>query len=304
MSSHILQRYVLPSSYLSLCITAAMLTPACALDTFRSIDNRLPNPDRPYAMTGNTVAFPSFPPFELYDLQFQPTNSSQLDIPTLNKDGNLEFDSSFDISYMAEISFGEGPAHPVSGYGAARAKGTAPAGTNPQVFDSELLALNLFGLSTNSGVMFRESPTLRSTGVTTREDLCPMCLSPVTYWKISSFFGVFAEVSMNGGNTWTPGGGAIHIEQVTTAAMDADFNHDGVVDGGDYPTWRKNNAGAYTSFDYDLWRANFGQSAASGLSASGAIPEPATCWLLTLAFCAVLQQRAGFITIAQIYWRG
>ena len=82
--------------------------------------------------------------------------------------------------------------------------------------------------------MFRESPTLRSTGVTTRENLCPMCLSPVTYWRISSFFDVFAEVSMNGGSTWTPGGSAIHIEQVTSPAMDADFNHDGVVDAADY----------------------------------------------------------------------
>ena len=263
MFPHVLQRRVRPSSFLSLCITAAIFTPALALDSFRSIDNRLPNPDRPYDMTGNTVAFPSSPPFELYDLQFQPTNPSQLDIPTLNKDGKLEFDSSFDISYNAVISFGEGPAHPVSGYGTAHAMGTAPAGTNPQVFDSELLTLNLFGLSTDSGVMLRESPTLRSTGVTTRENLCPMCLSPVTYWRISSFFDVFAEVSMNGGSTWTPGGSAIHIEQVTSPAMDSDFNHDGVVDAADYATWRKNNAGIYTSSDYNLSRHNFGQSAAA-----------------------------------------
>jgi hypothetical protein len=134
--------------------------------------------------------------------------------------------------------------------------------------------------------------------------LCPMCLSPVTYWKISSFFDVFAEVSMNGGNTWTPGSSTLHIEQVTTAAMDADFNHDGVVDGGDYATWRKNNAGAYTLSDYDLWRANFGQSAALSLSALGAIPEPATRWLFALAFCAIFQRRARFITLAQIYRRG
>src|SRR6476620_694662 len=106
MSSHILQQYVLLSSYLSLCITVAIFTPVFALDSFRSIDNRLPNPDRPYGMTGNTVAFTSSPPFELYDLRFQPTEPSQLDIPTVNKNGQLEFDSSFDIRYSAEISFG------------------------------------------------------------------------------------------------------------------------------------------------------------------------------------------------------
>jgi len=299
MFPRIVQRCVRLSSFLSLCVAAAIFTPVFALDSFRSIDNRLPNPDRPYGMTGNPVAFLSSPPFELYDLRFQPTDPSQLDIPTVNKDSQLEFDSSFDIRYSAEISFGEGPAHPVSGYGTAHAIGTAPAGTNPQAFDSEFLALNLFGLSTSSGVMFRESPSLQSKGVTTREDLCPMCLSPVTYWRISSFFDVFAEVSMNGGSTWTPSSGAIHIEQVTSPAMDSDFNHDGVVDAADYATWRKNYAGMYTSSDYDLWRANFGQTAASGLNASGAIPEPATFWLLVLAFCAILQHRAGCIPISQ-----
>src|SRR5262245_55125447 len=114
MFPHVLQQCLRPYSFLAPCIVAAIYTPALALDSFRSIDNRLPNPDRPYAMTGNTVAFPSSPPFELSELQFQPANPSQLDIPTLNKDGKLEFDSSFYISYTAVISFGDGPAHPVS----------------------------------------------------------------------------------------------------------------------------------------------------------------------------------------------
>jgi hypothetical protein len=291
MSPHILSRCLRSSRFLSLSLVAAIFTPALALDSFRSIDNRLPNPDRPYAMTGNTVAFPSSPPFELSELQFQPANPSQLDIPTLNKDGELEFDASFDISYTAVISFGDGPAHPVSGNGTAHAIGTAPAEANPQVFDSELLTLNLFGTSTDSGLLLRESPTLRSMGVTTRENLCPMCLSPVTYWRISSFFDVFAEVSMNGGSTWTPGDSAIHIEQVTSPAMDSDFNHDGVVDAADYATWRKNNGVIYTSSDYDLWRANFGQAVSSGAGANvnAAVPEPATLVMLisvTLAICA------------------
>ena len=274
MFPHVLQQCLRPSCFLALCIVAAIYTPALALDSFRSIDNRLPNPDRPYAMTGNTVAFPSSPPFELSELQFQPANSSQLDIPTLNKDGQLEFDSSFDISFTAVISFGDGPAHPVSGNGTAHAIGMAPAETNPQVFDSELLTLNLFGSSTDSGLMLRESPTLPSKGVTTRENLCPMCLSPVTNWRISSFFDVFAEVSMNGGSTWTPGDSAIHIEQVTSPAMDSDFNHDGVVDAADYATWRTNNAGMYTSSDYNLWRATSAKASAAAWARARVPPFP------------------------------
>jgi hypothetical protein len=298
MFPHVLHGCVRPSNFLSLCIVAAIFTRALALDSFRSIDNRLPNPDRPYNMTGSTVHFPSTPHFALYDLVFQPSTPSQLDFPTLNKDGNWEFDSTFDFNYKAVISVSTEPAHTVSGWGTAQAVGVAPGGSFTQVYDTELLSFNLYGLSPIPEIMLRESPTLRSTGVTARENLCPMCLSPVTYWRISSFFDVFAEVSTNGGSTWTPGASAIHIEQVTSPAMDADYNHDGVVDSTDYIAWRKNNGGMYTASDFDLWRANFGQSAASGLSTSGAIPEPATCWLLALAICAILQRRAGFISIA------
>jgi hypothetical protein len=67
-----------------------------------------------------------------------------------------------------------------------------------------------------------------------------------------------------------------------------DFNSDGVVDAGDYVTWKK-NAGTSNALandnglgtpigaaHYDLWRANFGNppGAGSGSSLSAAVPEP------------------------------
>jgi hypothetical protein len=58
-----------------------------------------------------------------------------------------------------------------------------------------------------------------------------------------------------------------------------DFNRDGSVDAADYVVWRKNDA---TPTGYDVWHANFGRTAALGVSAApasdknAAIPEPST----------------------------
>jgi len=236
-------------------------------------------------MTSSTVVFPSSPTFAIYDLQFQVTNPSQLDVPML-KDGNLEYDSFFDITYKAMVSTSLESAHPVTGAGTARAMGIAPAGANPQVFDSELIALNLDGLSPNSAFRFRESPTSRSSGVTTREDLCPLCAAPVTYWRISSFFDIFAEVSFNGGDTWTPGDKAIHVEQLPDPVTEADYNGNGTVDAPDYVTWRRSNGSIYANADFDLWRAHFGQTVvdnSTGNAAPGGVAEPSTYWLFAMA---------------------
>ena len=268
-------------------------TPAVALDSFRSFDYRLPNPDRPYDMTSGTVHFPSPASFGIYDLQIQATNPSQLDVPKPNMDGNWEFDSFFDITYQAWVSRGLEPVHQVTGYGTARAVGIAPGGTNPQVFDTELVALDLVGLWHYPDFMFRESPTLESSGVTIREDLCPLCLAPVTYWRISSFFDVFAEVSFDGGEMWMPGDKAIHIEQPAEPLKVADFNGDGIVDAADYVVWRKGSGTLYTTSDYGLWTTQFGQTTA-GSGAQSTVPEPATCGLFILpAFVVLICFRRG-----------
>ena len=61
---------------------------------FLSYRQQLPNPDRPYEMTGDPVNFG--PVFTLYDLQFSPRNSTQLDIPSVTSAQNWEFDSSLE----------------------------------------------------------------------------------------------------------------------------------------------------------------------------------------------------------------
>lgn len=64
------------------------------------------------------------------------------------------------------------------------------------------------------------------------------------------------------------------------AGMPGDFNGNGTVDAADYVVWRKGPATMYTQTDYDVWRAQFGQTAHSGASASIAVPEATTAQLM------------------------
>jgi hypothetical protein len=256
---------------------------SAATPTFRSIDNRLPNPDRPYDMTSGTVIFPAGPTFGLYDLQFLPRHPSQLDIPKPNTAGNWEFDSVFDAVYQAMVSTGLEPVHRVSGYGTAHVVGAAGKDMFHQEFDTELVSLDLVGLSHYPQFKFRESPTLRSSGITTRVDLCPPCASAFTHWEISSFFDVFAEVSFDGGASWTPGDKSFHIEQPANPMKLGDFNVDGSVDAADFVTWRHQYGTTYTMADYDLWRRQFGQTSATGSAAPGSVPEPSINCLLGIS---------------------
>src|SRR5439155_16134345 len=80
-----------------------------------------------------------------------------------------------------------------------------------QVYDTEMLSMNLSGGSLPNGVMIRESPTRASLGETR--------IMPVTGgYMISSFFDVFTEISLDGGNTWSPSDTSGHMELQTDPA--------------------------------------------------------------------------------------
>jgi hypothetical protein len=86
--------------------------------------------------------------------------------------------------------------------------------------------------------------------------------------------------------------------RVPPAGVPGDYNQNGTVDAADYALWRNvlgtaaslpnrdpGQAGNINQSDYDFWRRNFGKTggAASGvLSASAAVPEPASAILLTV----------------------
>jgi len=74
-------------------------------------------------------------------------------------------------------------------------------------YATELLALDLTGGTLPVGVMLRESPTLASTGGVTIVDLG-------SQYAIDSFFDVFTELSLDGGQSWTPSSDKLRITTV------------------------------------------------------------------------------------------
>jgi hypothetical protein len=101
------------------------------------------------------------------------------------------------------MSFFGGPTLPSFTPGDLAAAGITGLLDAPPVhtYATEMLTLNLAGLP--FGAMIRESPTLASTGGETVID---------TPFHIDSFFDVFTELSLDGGASWTPATGPVHIQ--------------------------------------------------------------------------------------------
>lgn len=90
---------------------------------------------------------------------------------------------------------------------------------------------------------------------------------------------------------------------IASAALTGDYDHNGVVDAGDYTVWRDelgdtggglaadgNGDNVVNAADYSLWVSNFGHTAAgsgSGSLATASVPEPSTAALMLLP-CALL----------------
>ena len=76
------------------------------------------------------------------------------------------------------------------------------------------------------------------------------------------------------------------------SAVAGDYNENGV-DAADYTVWRDTLGGAtYTQSHYDQWKQNFGATTplvAAGTN--GAVPEPSSCLLATVAVAFVVCRR-------------
>ena len=78
------------------------------------------------------------------------------------------------------------------------------------VYDTEMLALNIQGGDLPLGVMLRESPTLRSLGGTA---IAQAAIGDPDFdlLRIGSFFDIFTEISLDGGQNWSPAQAAAHV---------------------------------------------------------------------------------------------
>ena len=76
--------------------------------------------------------------------------------------------------------------------------------------EHEILTLDIFGGDLPPDVMFRESPTLASIGLTEAK-LVGTDSSGDPIYRVDSFFDVFLEVSLDGGQSWTPLDEPLHL---------------------------------------------------------------------------------------------
>lgn len=87
----------------------------------------------------------------------------------------------------------------------AMVSNTSAVGDTTLTFDTEMLSLELNGGSPLFGqVMLRESPTLHSVGKNTLR-------SDPRGYRVSSFFDVFLELSLDGGGSWNPANRAMRV---------------------------------------------------------------------------------------------
>ena len=165
--------------------------------------DQLPNPAESY-VSGAQVGFDSGTGgiIIIGGFEWTPLDGSGLQGPQPHLGGGWEVDSFFDITFR--IDFLGGP-DTKTGMGRGHVMGDG-IDTSPSVrsFDTEMLMLELSG----SGFMLRESPTKASTGQSMIQELSG------GRFGIDSFFDVFTELSLDGGQTWLPADGAMRMTTI------------------------------------------------------------------------------------------
>jgi hypothetical protein len=125
-----------------------------------------------------------------FDATITPLGADELDI----------FDASFSFDVLPGGPIAPGP-YTLTGTIDILTPGFL-AGPGPY-FNTEILAMQLVG----PGIMLRESPTLQSLG----ESPISSITLPAGTYTIPSFFDVFTEISIDGGNSWIPSESSAHL---------------------------------------------------------------------------------------------
>jgi hypothetical protein len=117
-----------------------------------------------------------------------------VDPPDPGGDAPFSGTSFFDV--FVDLSL-DGTAYTANGVGQMSVTTNDNALPNTTVFQTEMLQLDISGGTLPAGVMIRESPTLQSTGQATVTNIGGL-------YQIDSFFDVFVELSLDGGQNWAP----------------------------------------------------------------------------------------------------
>jgi len=119
--------------------------------------------------------------------------------------------------------------------------------------------------------------------------------------------------ALDPGLQWMLNPGGVTLSLNVVAALEGDYNFDGVVDAGDYTAWRDalgqtgnglaadgDLSGVVDEGDYIVWQANIGATAPAAIeSPASQVPEPSTLLTLGIALLAATCKRA-IPTISQL----
>jgi hypothetical protein len=169
-----------------------VLAPVGALAQCTAPNVCIPQPTCAYTGT-SVIAYPPSPAL-IRNLELSTPTSCQPPAPP-----NGSVNSFFDVFVDLQISTDNGGSwQPASGtaHGEIHAM-TEPSGT---IIDTEMLQLDLSGVTTPPGVKLRESPSQTSPG---QESFTPQG----GQFQINSFFDIFTELSLDNGQTWIPPSG-------------------------------------------------------------------------------------------------
>lgn len=173
------------------------LTAATAYADFTSSSNSMPSLDSVYVQANDEVYSTALGQVVLSHLHLSP-NSGGAPPPDL---GVTLPAVQFGGQARATISAGGSPPQPVDFSCVGTMSMTCVGGGGGLgTFQTEMLQLDLIGSA--PGVMIRESPTKQSLGS------CTIAPDGGGGYRIGSFFDVFTELSLDGGQTWTPSGEA------------------------------------------------------------------------------------------------
>lgn len=104
----------------------------------------------------------------------------------------------FSSTMKGDVNVNGGAFFPATGSGPVMTMVFGKTGHVTGTFQTEMLSMNLSGNSPLGPFMIRESPTLPSLGQTSITDIGG------GLYHIDSFFDVFTELSLDGGQTWMP----------------------------------------------------------------------------------------------------
>ena len=139
---------------------------------------------------------------ELHDYSAEPLTSGLATPPDDGSDLPYSADSFFDVFVDITLDGNLYHAHGVGEESIGIPDDLLPLDT---IFDTELLQLDISGGDLPAGVILRESPTQQSSGEANVQDIGG------GEFQIKSFFDIFTELSLDGGDTWLPASGTVTL---------------------------------------------------------------------------------------------